>query len=50
MTPDDMESPLFDSTHFPECASTTDEDSICTCDAIEVDLRDTFAAMTRENY
>lgn len=36
--------------HFPDCSAGSDESEICVCDAIERDMRDAFAAMTRENY
>ena len=45
-----IESPEFDASHFPECGNMTDEDAICTCDAIETDMREAFAAMTRGNF
>ena len=50
MNPDKMESPEFNAptTHFPECGVSVDDDAICTCDEIEIDMRDAFAAMTRE--
>ncbi len=33
--------------HFPECAANSDEDAVCACNAIERDLREEFAAQTR---
>ena len=44
--PDDFEGKIC----FPDCPANMDAESICECDAIELDLRDAFAEMTRECY
>ena len=43
-----MESPDFDASHFPDCATITDEYAVCGCDEIERDLRAEHAANSRE--
>lgn len=42
LEPEDLEA-----THFPECGVSVDDDAICSCNDIEIDLREAFAEMTR---
>lgn len=39
----------FETDHFEDCAAYHDALDICVCDEIERDMRDAFAAMTRES-